>query len=123
MSATTGAIEREFRPAWTAYSKTIWVSILTCPFLFFTPMLYAWWRRRNTTYRIDEDAITKRSGGLSTRSERINRSSINRISTSQSLFEKLRNKGTVIVTDTGGGRMKIAGVGDYHGLVNSLERG
>jgi uncharacterized membrane protein YdbT with pleckstrin-like domain len=115
------AAAQEFRPAWTAYSKTIWLSILTSPFLFFTPMLYAWWKRRNTTYRIDDDAVTKRSGGLSASSERINRDAINRISTSQSLFERLRNKGTVVITDTDGQRMTIAGVGDYRGLVNSLE--
>ena len=124
MSTTTTSgesLEQEFRPAWTAYSKTIWLTILTSPFLFGTPMIYAWWARRNTTYRVTDQAVVKEWSGFSSKREQINRGTINRVRASQSFFERLRNKGTVTVADTSGQELVVRGIGDHRRFVDALE--
>lgn len=121
MSQTT--IEQEFKPSWTSYSKSLWLFILTVWFagFGFIFLLYPWWNRRNTTYIVSDDRVVKEWDGFTSSMEQIDRDLINRISSSQSVFEKLRGRGTVKVQDNAGNTMEISGIADYKGLMNSLQ--
>lgn len=116
-------VENEYQPSWTAYSKSLWLFILTVWFggVGFIFLVYPWWHRRNLTYIVSDDRIVKEWDGFSTSMEQIDRDSINRIRSSQSFLEKLRNKGTVTVTDNSGSEMEISGVGNHQELMNSLQ--
>ena len=109
-------ISREFSPSWSSYTKSL---IFAIPTLGLT-LIWAWWNRRNTSYIVDDGSVTKEYDGLSSKSERIESSAIKRIETSQGLFEKLRNRGTVKISDSSGETLTISGVTDHKGLVESL---